>query len=509
MSSPRHLAGRPATAPLSRSTPAPCERGRTEGAESRRLLPLLALGDAAAILVAFTSVLSADASRLRDPAGIVVASVAGVAIGLWAIRRGGLWNPRITAMRWVELSRLTRAATILCVGMVVIDSVGTWRSDVSHVAAASVASWVLLLVWRSGYRSWVAHHRSEDRFTRPMIILGTDRRAAGLARSFEVHPEAGARVTGVIGSQGEAQAAGMGDLWLGDHHDAESILADMPTTSVVVCSGDVSPTLITSLMHEERRGSREVLFHPGLSGIDARRVKASAVANEALLYVESRSPSTPGLGLKRIFDVVVATSLLLIASPVIAVIAVLIKRHDGGPVFFRQRRVGRDDREFEMLKFRTMVVDAEARLAELNGDNQRSGPLFKLGVDPRVTRIGHLLRTTSLDELPQLINVLKGDMSLVGPRPALRREVDEFPFELHERHRVRPGITGLWQVEARDNPAFDAYQRLDLFYVENWSLALDIVILVGTAEQLLLRPFVSRRRGEMATRAESPMATAA
>ena len=257
-------------------------------------------------------------------------------------------------------------------------------------------------------------------------------------------------------------------------------------------------------MREERRGGRELLFHPGLSGIDARRVKASPVANEALLYVESGSLSRTDLGLKRIFDIVVSASLLLIAAPLVAVIAVLIKRHDGGPVFFRQHRVGRNDSEFEMLKFRTMVVDAEARLAELHLDNQRSGPLFKLGVDPRVTRIGRFLRTTSLDELPQLINVLKGEMSLVGPRPALRSEVDEFPVELHERHRVRPGITGLWQVEARDNPAFDAYQRLDVFYVENWSLALDMVIMVGTVEQLLLRPFVSRRRGEMAMTAGSP-----
>jgi exopolysaccharide biosynthesis polyprenyl glycosylphosphotransferase len=489
---------------MSKATRARCERREADAVESRRPLPVLALGDAAAIVIAFTSVLSVAGSHRLDPPGIVLATVAAVAIGLWAIRRGGLWQSRVTAMRWVELSRLTRAAGILCVGTLL----ATWRSDVGHVAAASVTSWVLLVVWRSGYRSWVAHHRSKDRFIRPMIILGTDRRAVELARLFELHPEAGVRITGVIGSQREAQVAGIGGLWLGDHHDAENLLAEAPTEGVVVCSAGVSSTLINSLMCEQRCGSRELLFHPGLSGIDARRVKAAPFANEALLYVEPASLSRTDLGVKRIFDVVVSASLLLIAGPLIAVIAVLIKRHDGGPVFFRQRRVGRDDNEFEMLKFRTMVVDAEARLAELDLDNQRSGPLFKLAVDPRVTRIGHFLRTTSLDELPQLINVLKGEMSLVGPRPALRREVDEFPVELHERHRVRPGITGLWQVEARDNPAFDAYRRLDLFYVDNWSLSLDIVIMVGTAEQMLLRPFVSRRRGEMARPAGSRMATA-
>ena len=162
-------------------------------------------------------------------------------------------------------------------------------------------------------------------------------------------------------------------------------------------------------------------------------------------------------------------------------------------MLFRQRRVGRDGVEFEILKFRSMCVDAEARLAALRAEhNERSGPLFKLERDPRVTAIGRFIRAFSLDELPQLLNVLRGEMSLVGPRPALPSEVAEFPADLHARHLVRPGITGLWQVEARDNPSFGAYRRLDLFYVDNWSLLLDLIILLGTIEQVLVRPFMSR-----------------
>ena len=242
-----------------------------------------------------------------------------------------------------------------------------------------------------------------------------------------------------------------------------------------------------------------MLFHAGLSGVDSRRLTASPVANEAFLHVDCDEPSRLARALKRLVDIVVSSIVLLLASPVFAVVAVLIKRTDNGAVFFRQRRVGQDDGEFDILKFRTMVVDAEARLGELEHDNQRSGPLFKLSVDRESPRIGNFLRRTSLDELPQLLNVLKGEMSLVGPRPALRREVDEFPHELRQRHHVRPGITGLWQVEARDNPAFDAYQRLDLFYVRNWSLSLDLMIMLGTVEQLLVRPFLSRGRGEVDT----------
>jgi lipopolysaccharide/colanic/teichoic acid biosynthesis glycosyltransferase len=146
-----------------------------------------------------------------------------------------------------------------------------------------------------------------------------------------------------------------------------------------------------------------------------------------------------------------------------------------------------------------MVPDAELRLDELEAANQRSGPLFKMRDDPRITRVGRLLRESSLDELPQLINVLRGEMSLVGPRPALPKEIEKFDDDLRQRAKVRPGLTGLWQVEARDNPSFDAYRRLDLYYVENWSLSLDFVILIATAEHVatrLLSAVLGRRRGE-------------
>ena len=179
--------------------------------------------------------------------------------------------------------------------------------------------------------------------------------------------------------------------------------------------------------------------------------------------------------------------LALLAAPVLAACALAIKLSDKGPVFFSQQRVGQDGKPFTILKLRTMVVDAEERLADLMEKNQREGVLFKLSDDPRVTKIGRILRATSLDELPQLINVARGDMSLVGPRPALPLEVAQFDEELLARQRVRPGITGLWQVEARDSASFQAYQRLDLFYVENWSVSLDLAILLSTVQTVASR----------------------
>ena len=189
------------------------------------------------------------------------------------------------------------------------------------------------------------------------------------------------------------------------------------------------------------------------------------------------------------FDVVVAGSSRSWRRPCSAVAAVLIKLEDRGPVLFRQVRIGRDGKPFEILKFRTMVVDAEARLAELDGGERAPWAVVQDGSrSADHSAIGRFLRATSLDELPQLLNVLNGTMSLVGPRPALPKEVAEFPAELNDRHRVRPGITGLWQVEARDNPSFEAYLRLDLFYVKNWSLPLDLLILLATVDHIVLRP---------------------
>jgi lipopolysaccharide/colanic/teichoic acid biosynthesis glycosyltransferase len=177
---------------------------------------------------------------------------------------------------------------------------------------------------------------------------------------------------------------------------------------------------------------------------------------------------------------------LVLISPVVLLAMLAVRLDSPGPALFRQRRVGRDGEPFTMFKVRTMTDDAEERRAELLHRNEADGPLFKLRDDPRVTRVGRLLRKLSVDELPQLLNVLLGHMSLVGPRPALPDEVAAWSPEVHERLRVRPGITGLWQVSGRSDCSFDDYARFDLYYVDNWSLATDVAILVRTVPLVLL-----------------------
>lgn len=205
-------------------------------------------------------------------------------------------------------------------------------------------------------------------------------------------------------------------------------------------------------------------------------------APETVTVVSSKRPLglRVRLGVKRTFDLLVASLTVLVMLPVMAVIAVLILVSSGRPILFRQVRVGRDGEEFTMLKYRTMAVDAEAQLDEVSAGNARSGPLFKRNDDPRVTPIGRILRRSSLDELPQLFNVIGGSMSLVGPRPALPREVVNFPPELRARETLPQGLTGLWQVENRTDAHFSKYIESDLAYVENWSLHLDLWILLRT-----------------------------
>jgi lipopolysaccharide/colanic/teichoic acid biosynthesis glycosyltransferase len=222
--------------------------------------------------------------------------------------------------------------------------------------------------------------------------------------------------------------------------------------------------------------------------VTPNRLRVLPISYEPLLYVEAVRPSRYALAVKRLLDVVLASLALLVALPVLACAAVLVKLGDRGPVLFRQQRVGRHGDLFVFYKLRTMTPGSDAKLDEVwDRNTRRDSPLFKDPSDPRRTRVGRVLEATSIDELPQLWNVLRGDMSLVGPRPALPHEVAQFDDELLRRHSVRPGITGLWQVEGRDNPHFSQYRRLDLVYVENFSLALDAVILSLTAQIVLAR----------------------
>lgn len=224
----------------------------------------------------------------------------------------------------------------------------------------------------------------------------------------------------------------------------------------------------------------QMIVVPTLTDIAAERIDVRPVAGMPLVFVDTPRALQAGSWGKRIFDLVGSSVAIVLASPLMLAIALAIRIEDGAPVLFRQRRTGLKGQEFDCFKFRSMVVDAEARLRELEARNEAAGVLFKLRDDPRITKVGRLLRRFSLDELPQLLNVWTGRMSLVGPRPALPAEVARYQQHVLRRLDVRPGMTGLWQVSGRSELSWDDTVRYDLYYVDNWSMLQDLAILART-----------------------------
>ena len=424
----------------------------------------------------------------RTAAELAIVVGFGWLVTMFMIVSQGLYRSRVCAVRAVETARLGRAAAVSSVAALLLASAANLAFGLEEAIAAAVVTWFLLSLARGLYTAWLRRARAADRFCRPVVVIGTGDEGYELHRLVDLHPELGLRVTGVIGPR-HSLALWDGDVeWLGDIAEAGTAVHDAGANGVIVAVSDLRAEELNFLTRALLADGIHVQLSSGLRGVDQRRLRSQPLAHEPLFYLEPASLSRWQLMTKRVMDVTLASLVLVVASPVLAAAAIAVKLGDGGAVLFRQTRVGRDGREFQLFKLRTMVPDAESRLIDLTFANERQdGPLFKLTQDPRRTRVGRILERTSLDELPQLFNVLRGDMSLVGPRPALPHEVEQFDEELRSRHRVLPGITGLWQVEGRENPAFDVYRRLDLFYVDNWSVGFDLAILLATLQSVLLR----------------------
>ena len=271
-----------------------------------------------------------------------------------------------------------------------------------------------------------------------------------------------------------------GRTLLGPLADLPTILHERVVDEVVICLPFSQWNLVDAIARicEDEgkivRVPMDVLDHAFAAG------KVEDLDGVPVFSLVSGPDRTLALAVKRVVDVVSSLSGLLILSPLFAVVAILVRREDGGAVFFRQGRVGVHGRPFEVVKFRSMVPDAEGLRADLAARNEVNGPAFKVTADPRVTRTGRWLRRSSIDELPQLWNVLRGEMSLVGPRPPLPQEVAAYDVWHRRRLSMKPGMTGLWQVRARREPEFDRWVSADLEYIDRWSLWLDLKILART-----------------------------
>ncbi len=432
------------------------------------LRKLLVATDATAILAAWALTVALTPG---GPALVRLTAILPITlVTVFLISGFGLYRARVCAARGVEVTRLADVSVLSGAAMVLVTSWLAPKTTPGFILLGSVLTFAALAVFRCVYASWLRARRLDGDYVRRVVIVGDNEEGLELERLVGCHPELGFKVAAVAPNLQQVRP-------LLQAHEANG---------VIVANSALGHRDSNLLVRELLQHGTHVLMSTGLFGIDHARLRAHPFAREPLYYVEQHHASPPQLAVKRAVDIAGASLGLVLTLPVLLAAAVAIKGQDRGPILFRQRRVGRDGRPFTLYKLRSMVRDAEKQNADLQPLNQRrDGPFFKVDSDPRVTRVGRILRATSIDELPQLFNVVQGTMSLVGPRPALLSEVARFDQELLARHRVRPGITGLWQVEARDNPSFYSYRRLDLFYIDNLSLRLDLLIVLDTLTAVL------------------------
>ena len=313
------------------------------------------------------------------------------------------------------------------------------------------------------------------------IILGANHEAQTVAKTLEREAWLGYRIVGYVDDDlPTGDVLSDGRKVIGRTDDLKDLVAKHRARMVLVASSAVDATRLNRLLWELQQVDVDLQITSGTLDLMASRMTVQSVAGVPLLFVRRTGINRAQRALKRSIDVAGAGFGLVVLAPVFAAFALWIKRDSHGPVFFGQVRSGQDGEEFTVWKFRTMVADAEARKVELEHLSEGPGLLFKLKDDPRVTKAGRFLRRYSLDELPQLWNVLRGEMSLVGPRPALPSEVEQYDDWVRNRLQVKPGMTGLWQVSGRTDTSFADYVRYDLFYIQNWSLSLDLWILWRT-----------------------------
>jgi len=415
--------------------------------------------------------------------------VAALAFGIaWpaALWLGGLYRLR---SRWTfrgELADFVRAGVILAVvslaTLFLVKLPDVSRLFLGALFPTQVA---VTLVSRFALRRLFAWMRGRGMNTRYMLVVGTSPSAVAFAARVERHPELGLKVVGHLALETNGAFVGRRPV-LGSVNEIEEILHTRIIDEVAICLPPASLHLvepIVRLCEEEGRIVRLPLDDLGLTLTGGRIEEFDSVPVMSFVYGPDR---TLALLLKRIFDIVLSGTAMILLSPVLLLIALAVFVADGRPVLFWQKRMGLHGRPFQVVKFRTMVRDAEARLVELEGLNEVNGHAFKVTLDPRLSRLGRWLRRTSLDELPQLWNVLRGEMSIVGPRPPLPREVVGYDVWHRRRLSMKPGMTGLWQVSARREVDFDRWVAIDLEYIDRWSLWLDFKIMARTIPAVVL-----------------------
>ncbi|MFZ0732911.1 MAG: sugar transferase [Candidatus Sulfotelmatobacter sp.] len=430
---------------------------------------------------------------MRVKLGNLILFVSFALIWHMLFRVFGLYGSKRMTSRRSEMWDIARATTL---GAAVIAAFGLtfhiWMVNRAFLAIFWVLTTALVVLSRTIIRVFLAYARRHGKNLRNMLVIGTNSRALQLVDRIQQKPELGYRILGFADEN-----------WSGLD---ESKKQGLP----IVCDLDTLPTYMRRNVVDEvvlalpirsfhtyasqiaaacEQQGIIVRFLPNIFDLKEARHRSDEFDGDALISHETTITDFWGLFIKRAIDIVVSLTAIILISPVMLLAALLVRLTSPGPIFFVQKRLGLNKRIFNIYKFRTMVVDAEARLKDIEHLNEANGAVFKIKKDPRVTFIGAILRKTSIDELPQLFNVLKGEMSLVGPRPLQVRDYEL--FETHcgdwqrKRFSVRPGITCLWQIKGRSSTTFEKWMELDLQYIRTWSLWLDLEILAKTVPAVL------------------------
>ena len=394
----------------------------------------------------------------------------------------------IRKLRWIVHSTGNASVITACVLLslqILYPAVSDARS---FLTLFFPLSWLCFIMNRLVIAQLILQAGSNSNLTKHLLIIGTDKDAIAAAQLFEKNREFGIKMAGFLTANPDEVSSALGTApVLGTVDDFADVITGNVVDSVLFIGGinDITAIRTISLQCEAVGidfGFSASVFSEKFTGITAERIEGLSA-----VFLKSITHSPEKLFIKRLFDIAASAMLILLFVPFWVIIPIWIRRTSPGPVLYCQERVGKHGRLFSMYKFRTMVVGADAMLDKLAHLNEMDGPVFKIKKDPRFTSIGQFLRQTSIDELPQLFNVFKGDMSLVGPRPPVMSEVLCYAPWQKKRLSIIPGITCLWQVTGRNEIKFDEWMQLDLQYIEHWSLTLDLKILVKTIIAVLSR----------------------
>jgi exopolysaccharide biosynthesis polyprenyl glycosylphosphotransferase len=398
-------------------------------------------------------------------------------------------GPQIVGTGLEEYRRVW-TATLTLFGVIAVVST-IFRLDIArgYLAIALPLGLVALTLNRWLWRRFVVRQRNSGAYMHSVLAVGRIDSIRALAQSLVRSPDDGYQLVGVCAPgppRDRMHIPAIGDVSAYPYDgDIASAVVSSGADTVVLTSGHLDPDEIRALSWQLETMDVELVVSPGMVDVAGPRLTMRQVGGLPLLHVDKPQYDGAKRFQKRAFDVCFSLMVLLVTSPLLLAAAVAVKASSRGPVFYLSERIGLDGKPFQMIKFRSMVDDADRLLDDVEHLNEGGGVLFKIRADPRVTSVGRILRRYSIDELPQFINVLLKDMSVVGPRPPLGTEVEAYDDLVRRRLLVRPGITGLWQVSGRSDLSWEDSVRLDLSYVENWSMVGDLVIAAKTAGAVL------------------------